>query len=101
MKLRISRLADRDIEQIWKFIARDSITAATKVEDDIQAAMKLLASQPMMGHQRKDIADPRYRFWPVYSYIIAYRIDANTLIVVRVIHGARDMRTVLGRQVRD
>jgi plasmid stabilization system protein ParE len=47
MNLRISRLADRDIEQIWQFIARDSPTAATQVEDDIHAAMKLLVAQPI------------------------------------------------------
>ena len=100
MTLRISRLADRDIEEIWKFIALDSPTAATKVEDDIHAAMKLLATQPLMGHQRRDIPDDRYRFWPVYSYVIAYRIEGGTLLVVRVVHGARNLRKVLGRQVR-
>ncbi|HEX3355589.1 MAG TPA: type II toxin-antitoxin system RelE/ParE family toxin [Tepidisphaeraceae bacterium] len=100
MKLRISRLADRDIERIWQFIARESPTAATKVEDDIHTAMKLLADHPQMGHQRKDVSDDRYRFWPVYSYIIAYRCEEESLIVVRVVHGARNIRRLLRRHLR-
>ena len=101
MKLRISRLADRDIERIWQFIARDSPTAANRVEDELHTAMKHLASHPGAGHRRADISDERYQFWPIYSYIIAYRCEANTLLIVRVIHGARNFRKVLGRQARE
>lgn len=62
--------------------------------------MKLLADHPGMGHKRADVADDRYRFWSVYSYVIAYRVENDVLLVVRVIHGARNVRRVLGRQAR-
>ena len=55
MNVRISRRADRDVDRIWELIARDSRTAANRVEDKLHEAMKLLGS------------DPRYRFWSVYS----------------------------------
>src|SRR3954468_18931644 len=100
MKFRISRLADRDIDRLWRFIARDNPIAADRVEEELHDAMKKLASSPGIGHRRADVADPRYRFWPVYSYIIAYRIERNVLLVVRVIHGARQVRRALGRQAR-
>jgi len=51
-----------------------------------------------MGRARAEVQDPRYRFWKVYSYLIAYRPEATTLVVVRVIHGARDLRKLFRRR---
>jgi plasmid stabilization system protein ParE len=35
-------------------------------------------------------------FWVVGNYVIAYRMERSTLMVVRVLHGARDFREQLG-----
>jgi hypothetical protein len=35
------------------------------------------------------------RFWPVYSYLIVYRPDAEPLAVVRVLSGSRDVAEIL------
>jgi plasmid stabilization system protein ParE len=43
------------------------------------------------------VEDKRYRFWVVGSYVIAYRVEETELLVVRVIHGARDFRRLFGR----
>ena len=40
-------------------------------------------------------SDPRFRFWLVYSYLIAYLPDTTPLQIVRVIHGSRDIGTLL------
>lgn len=100
MKVRISRRADRDIVRIWDVIAQDSPTAADQVENKLLAAMKLLGDHPGGGHTRDDVTDPRYRFWPVYSYVVAYRVEREEVLIVRVLHGARDVRKALGRQAR-
>lgn len=97
MKFRISRLADRDIEDIWQFIARDNPNAADRVEEELHEAMQMLATHPGAGHTRTDVSDPRYRFWSVYSYLIGYRLDGESIVVVRAIHGSRDVRQILGR----
>lgn len=51
-----------------------------------------------MGHVREDLVevDSALRFWPVYSYVIVYRAETDPLEVVRVLHGARDVRAILG-----
>jgi plasmid stabilization system protein ParE len=49
-----------------------------------------------MGHTRADVKDKRYRFWVAGSYVIAYRMEAHELVVVRVLHGARDFRRLFG-----
>ncbi len=48
-----------------------------------------------MGHLREDLAEEPLRFWPVYSYLIIYRPDSRPLEIVRVLHGARDVRNLL------
>ena len=48
-----------------------------------------------MGHLRTDLAQEPLRFWPVYSYLIIYRPDAEPLEIVRVLHGARDVAQLL------
>ncbi len=94
MRYRISRRADRDLDAIWRYIASDDRAAADRVDEALHAAMKTLAAMPGMGHRRADVEDPRYRFWKVYSYLIAYRLEGSVLLAVRVVHGARDLRSL-------
>jgi antitoxin ParD1/3/4/toxin ParE1/3/4 len=63
--------------------------------------MRRLADMPGMGHLCKDLADESLRFWAVYSYLILYRPDTSPLQVIRVLHGARDVETILESDQRD
>lgn len=56
--------------------------------------MQMLAEYPGIGHTRPD-APLGYRFWRVYSLLIVYRIDSDAVVVVRVIHGSREIRRQL------
>jgi plasmid stabilization system protein ParE len=94
---RISRTANADIARIWDHIAEHNPDAADRLEEQIHRAIHLLAKFPGMGHTRADVADKRYLFWAVGNYIIAYRVVQQELVVVRVVHGARDFRRLFGR----
>jgi len=94
MKYRISRQADKDIAGICDYIAQDNLKAADRLDSRIHETIKTLAQFPRMGHIRTDVSDPRYRFWSVGNYVIAYRIQRSQLVVVRVVHGARDFRSL-------
>jgi plasmid stabilization system protein ParE len=87
----LSAQARLDLLQIWNRIAEQNIDAADTVKEELRRAMNQLVSQPGMGHRRKDVRNPRYRFWTVYSYLIAYHPDTVPLQIVRVVHGARDI----------
>lgn len=91
MPYRLSPQANMDIEAICDYMAESDPAAADRLEDRIHDALKLLAELPGMGHRRQDVSDPRYRFWSVGKYVIAYRHEEE-LIVVRVLHGAREFR---------
>ena len=90
----LSPSAERDIEEIWEYIAQDSVTAANRVVAKIRDAIRKVAEMPMMGHHRPDLPDPNLRVWTVYSYLIVYKPEAKPLEVVRVVHGMRDIPNV-------
>lgn len=88
--------AARDIEDIWEHIAQDNIPAADRVASVLEAALSRLAKRPRIGHLREDLAARRHRFFVVYSYLIVYRFETKPLQIIRVLHAARDVRTILG-----
>lgn len=92
MSYRASRRADSDLHDIWQFIARDSVNAADRVEQELHEAMEMLARMPTAGHLRSDLDKKPYRVWSVYSYLIVYRPLRKGIVVVRVVHGARNMK---------
>lgn len=87
----LTPLAAADVENIWDFVAQDSIDAAERVLDDIFRAMEALADMPGMGHVREDLANEALLVWPVHSYLIVYRSVRPDLEVVRVVSGFRDL----------
>lgn len=97
MSYRISRQAQTDIEHICDEIAKNNPDAAELLDARLHEAMELLAQFPRMGHTRADVSDKRYLFWSVGKYVIAYRLEAEGLLVIRVLHGARDFRRLFGR----
>ena len=96
-QIRILPLARMDMDDIWEFIARDSVMAANRVEDDLQQAIRELVRFPEKGHRRDDVHDKTLRFWKIYSYLVAFRHDDQSLTVVRVIHGSRNLGRQLGK----
>jgi toxin ParE1/3/4 len=91
MKLRVSRLAERDLDSVWRFIAIDagSLDTADKVIDSIVRHFALLARQPRAGRAREDIA-PGARSFPSGNYLIYYRVSRSYLVISRVLHSKRD-----------
>jgi plasmid stabilization system protein ParE len=90
----ITPIAKRDITSIWRYIARDSVHHADRVEQAIIEACFSAAKTPGMGHRREGIRNPRVLFLAVLGYerySIAYLAGVSPLRVLRVVHGARDV----------
>src|SRR5271165_2405872 len=87
--------ADEDVGEIWEYIADDNIAAADRVLHALERAMLKLARTPGIGHWREELADKRHRFFLVYSYLIVYRFETRPLQVIRVLHAARDVQSIL------
>ncbi|HVS70688.1 MAG TPA: type II toxin-antitoxin system RelE/ParE family toxin [Phycisphaerae bacterium] len=94
MRVELTEAALTDLDEIYNYIARDSIQAAEKVLADLKSAMQRLGDLPGMGHERKDVKNPHYRFWRVYSYMAAYVVRGDVVYIVRIVHGSRDVERV-------
>jgi plasmid stabilization system protein ParE len=90
-KFRLTRAAERDLQEIKDYIARDSVDAAARVLDRLERAFHELVEMPGMGHRREDLTREDVRFWSVFEYLIVYEPDAAPLGIVRVLHGRRDV----------
>jgi plasmid stabilization system protein ParE len=88
----------QDLQDIWDFVALDNENAADQLEDEFFSAFEKLAQHPRMGHTRPDIGERAVRFWPAGSYLIVYRELAETLQVVAVLHGSRDIPEVIRKR---
>lgn len=91
MPYRLSALAERDLDEIWTYVAEDaSPTTADRLIDAIIDRFDLLAGQPGMGRARPEFG-PGVRSFAVAveNYVIYYRHDGDVLIA-RILHGRRD-----------
>jgi plasmid stabilization system protein ParE len=91
-----SPAARLDLLEIWEYIAQGDLEAADRVVEEIKEAVAMLANNPWLGHQRRDLATKPVRFWSVYSYLIIYNPDSHPLEVVRILSGYRDVAAMLG-----
>jgi toxin ParE1/3/4 len=80
--------AEEDLIEIWLYIAKDKMTAADKLLAKFESVFEILLEQPEFGKARPDIA-PELRYFPVEDYLIFYRIIAEGIQIVRVVHGSR------------
>jgi len=87
--------AERDVSEIWDYISVDNPEAANRVLAALESAMVKVAKNPGVGHWREEFADKRHRFLLVYSYLIVYRYEAKPIQIVRVLHAARNVQSIL------
>ncbi|HEV3306472.1 MAG TPA: type II toxin-antitoxin system RelE/ParE family toxin [Candidatus Sulfotelmatobacter sp.] len=86
--------ASVDLAEIWAFIAEDSIKQADKFAAIIDEHFQGLARRPHMGRSRPELGTD-LRSFPVGRYIIFYVSTPKGAEIVRVLHGARDIESVL------
>ncbi len=86
-------LAAADILEIWDYIAEDSIEQADRWVDRLDEKLGLLATQPLMGRARGELAAD-VRSFPFGRYVIFYTTIAGGIDVVRVLHSARDIDAI-------
>lgn len=91
----LTEQAAADLDEIWEYIAQSNLDAAERVIEQLSGAMQKLADRPGMGRTRPELADSRHRFWVENPYLIVYRADTKPLQIIRVLHGARALESLL------
>ena len=97
MNYRSSKAAKADLYEIIEYLrTRGSRKVAARVLRELREAIQKICDNPGIGHRREDLTSQPVRFYRVYKYLIIYREQSNPLLIVRILHGARDVRSLLG-----
>jgi plasmid stabilization system protein ParE len=93
-----AEIAIRDLEEIVAFIALDSPTNAERVLERIERRASTLESTPERGRVVPELAREGMRNWRefvVKPYRLIYRIEGDTVTVLSLFDGRRDLEDLL------
>jgi toxin ParE1/3/4 len=93
MAHRVAPQAKSDLDEIWYFVAiqSGSTEIAGRLIENITDRFLLLSRFPEIGRGRDEELRPGLRSFSVGAYLIFYRKEGDEVLVLRVIHGSRDI----------
>jgi len=96
-QVRLLRVAEEDFIEIISFIAADNSTAAESIASKIEKNLNLLSGNPNRGRipREEEIRNLGYRYLIVKNYLIFYTIEDKTIFIHRILHSARNYKTIL------
>jgi plasmid stabilization system protein ParE len=88
--------AARDLDDILGYVLEHGgANPALHVYECLHEGFFKVGIEPGIGHVRDDLAGESLRVWAVFSYLVIYRPDTKPVQIIRVIHGARDVPSIL------
>ena len=92
---RLSPAAQQDLESIWDFTVQTwSPDQADSYLRGLADKLSLLCENPLIARERAEI-DPPVRLHPYRSHLIIYRVEADHLAVIRIVHGRQRWQVLL------
>ena len=95
MIVHLTAEAERDLEHIGDWIARDNPPRAITFIEEIQRACADLAEFPERFPLVPRYEDQRVRHRATGNYLIFYRVEPAKVVVLHVVHGAMDYSALL------
>ncbi len=87
-----------DLAEIWACIAGDSPRQADAFAAAVDGEIRDLARRPLMGRARPELLTD-LRSLPFGRYVIFYLPRSRGIEIVRVLHGARDLKPLFDEDV--
>ena len=94
---RLTEQAEADLDDLWAYIAAKNLAAADRLVDAVLDGSRLHVRFPDSGQSRDDL-QPGIRCFIVSFYIVFYRPVEDTIEVLRVLHGARDIPSLFAAE---
>ncbi|MDP2365464.1 MAG: type II toxin-antitoxin system RelE/ParE family toxin [Ignavibacteria bacterium] len=96
-QIRLLKIAEEDFTEIISFIAADNLTAAKTIANKIEKDLLLLSENPYLGRIPRDeeFKNLGYRYLIVQNYIIFYTIEDSSILIHRILHQARNYKSLL------
>jgi toxin ParE1/3/4 len=97
MKAVLAPAARRDLLAAVRWIAKDNPSAARALREGVVRAAERIGEHVHIGALRPELVGEPYRFAVVTGYpcVIVYNAAQRPPLVVRVLHGARDLPEIL------
>ena len=95
-RLTITGNARADLQEIRDYIAKDNPRAARRVVLRLRAKASKLAQSPGMGRSREKDLRPALFSFPVGQHVLFYQTQPGGIVLVRVLHGGRDLPAIFG-----
>lgn len=93
-KLVFAPAAERDLREILDYIAEHNPVAALKYVNDLESVCRnVLARYPHVGRNNHDLPKD-FLLFPFRSHVIIYEAVDEAVHVLRIVHGARDLRNL-------
>ena len=85
--------AQTDLGEIWYYTAKGSgsIEIANRLIDSITDRFYLLSGFPHAGRARNQQFGAGIRSFPVGEFMILYSVEGESVFILRVVHGRRDI----------
>lgn len=95
--VRLLQIAEDDLNEIVTYIAAENLTAAEALATKIEKNLSHLSNHPFIGRvpEEEELVRLGYRYLIVHDYLIFYTIEGQTILVHRIMHGARDYLRLL------
>ncbi len=96
-QIRFLTIAEEDLNEIASYIALDNPKAANALVTKIEENLLLLSENSLLGRLPRDeeIRKLGFRYLVVRNFIIFYTVENKTFYIHRILHGARNYKTVL------
>ena len=91
MKVEWSDCARDDLDDLVRYISRDSAFYAQLFAEKVVLATRTLKDFPESGRTIPEAEDKALRELIVQGYRIMYRVESGDVIVLAVMHGSRDV----------
>ena len=87
----ITRIAEKDILDIWNHICNDSKTRAKKFVARIDSDIAKLKKYPQRCSviNESDLIGIEYRHQVIGNYRIIFKIDGDNVYIMRIVHASR------------
>jgi toxin ParE1/3/4 len=93
-EIRHSPQSEADLEAILEYLHQNQPALAERFATAFYEKGQMLARFPEMGRLRPELA-PNLRSTLVHPYVLFYRVEGETVQIVRILHGKRDLRRII------
>lgn len=90
LPIKMTANARADLDALWNSVAQHNIDSAEKLMERLNYRIQSLAQFPETGIPRPEIYE-KLRLLVEGDYVVLYLARDEMVIILRVVHGARDL----------